>query len=334
MQVLVTGGAGYIGSHALKQLNKAGHSTVCIDNLAKGHQEFAADYPFYEGDIADTVLLSKIFARHKIDAVMHFAAFSLVGESVQKPLSYYKNNVASTLSLIETMCASGIDKFIYSSSAGVYGEPKEIPIKENAKTSPTNPYGMSKLMVEKILEDLDRSGKIKFVSLRYFNAAGAHPDATIGEDHNPETHLIPLVLDVALGRKESITVFGNDWPTKDGTCIRDYIHVCDLIDAHILSLDYLASGGKSDIFNLGNGLGYTVKEVIEGVASVTGKKIQTQMGPRRPGDPAVLVASSKKAINVLAWKPKFANLEQIISSAWLWHKKRFKVKVKEEGSKR
>ncbi|MCD6570011.1 MAG: UDP-glucose 4-epimerase GalE [Deltaproteobacteria bacterium] len=323
MNVLVTGGAGYIGSHAISMLADRGHNTVCIDNLVKGHKELVRDCTLYEDNISDKALVKKIFNQHKIDAVMHFAAYSLVGESVKEPLIYYRNNVSNTLSLIEAMLESGVDKFIYSSSAGVYGEPDEIPITEGAKLSPTNPYGKTKIMVEEILKDFDRAYNLKFVSLRYFNAAGAHPDATIGEDHNPETHLIPLVLDVALGRRNAITIYGDDWPTRDRTCIRDYIHVCDLIDAHILALSHLAEGGASDIFNLGNGRGYTVKDVIDSVSSVTGCPIPTKIGPRRPGDPAVLVASSEKITKKLGWNPRFKSLEDIIETAWSWHKRRF-----------
>lgn len=323
LNVLVTGGAGYIGSHAISMLADRGHNTVCIDNLAKGHKELVGDCAFYEGDISDKILVKKICNLHNIDAVMHFAAYSLVGESVEEPSVYYKNNVCNTLSLLEAMVESGVDKFIYSSSAGVYGEPDEIPITEDAKLSPTNPYGKTKIMVEDVLKDFDRAYSLRFVSLRYFNAAGAHPDAAIGEDHDPETHLIPLVLDVALRRRDAITIYGDDWPTRDRTCIRDYIHVCDLIDAHILALSYLAEGGASDIFNLGNGQGYTVKEVIDNVSSVTGCPVPTRIGPRRPGDPAILVASSEKITSKLGWKPRFKSLEDIIETAWTWHKRRF-----------
>ncbi|MBN1637055.1 MAG: UDP-glucose 4-epimerase GalE [Deltaproteobacteria bacterium] len=323
MNVLITGGAGYIGSHAVKVLSRAGHECVCLDNLSTGHSELVPAGIFYAGDIDDVDLVLNIFKKHRIDAVMHFAAFSLVGESVESPYKYYQNNVCKTLRLLGTMLEAGIDKFIYSSSAGVYGEPEEIPIGEDAKTDPTNAYGRTKLIVEGLLKDFSRAYDLRFVSLRYFNAAGADPDGTIGEDHLPETHLIPIVLDAAMGRRESITIYGDDWPTRDGTCIRDYIHVNDLIDAHALCLDYLVDGGYSTIYNLGNGQGFTVKEVIETAARVTERDVPHAAGLRRPGDPAVLVASSQRIIRELGWKPAFTDLEDIIATAWTWHRSRF-----------
>jgi len=323
MNVLVTGGAGYIGSHAVKILSDAGYTVVCLDSLVKGHREQVTGGVFYEGRVEDKELVKKICSSHDIDAVMHFAAYSLVGESVEMPLKYYRNNVCNTLSLVEALIASGVDKFIYSSSAGVYGQPEEIPIPEDSPTLPTNPYGMTKLMVETMLRDLSKSYRFNFVSLRYFNAAGAHPDGSIGEDHDPETHLIPIVLDVAIGKRGTITIFGNDWPTKDGTCIRDYVHVCDLIDAHKLALEYLDGGGESTVFNLGNSKGYTVREVIDAVSRVTGKEVKVELGPRRPGDPAVLVASSDKIKEKLGWSPQYPSLEEIIDTAWNWHRIRF-----------
>lgn len=323
MNVLVTGGAGYIGSHAVKILDERGYGVVCLDNLVKGHRENVVGGVFYEGAVQDKGLVREICTRHGIEAVMHFAAYSLVGESVEMPINYYENNVCNTLKLVESVLDAGAKYLIYSSSAGVYGEPTNIPITEDAPCEPTNPYGRTKLYVEGILNDIERARGLRYVSLRYFNAAGAHPDGAIGEDHDPETHLIPIVLDVALGKRESVTVFGNDWHTRDGTCIRDYIHVCDLIDAHILALEYLLGGGKSTVFNLGNSKGYTVKEVIDTVSQVTGRSIKVEIGPRRLGDPAILVASSDKIVRELGWRPKWASLEDIVETAWRWHRIRF-----------
>ncbi len=323
MNVLVTGGAGYIGSHAVKMLCDKGYGVVCLDNLVKGHRENVIGGIFYEGGVEDKDLVRDICTRHEIKAAMHFAAYSLVGESVEIPILYYENNVCNTLNLIDALMDMGVKNFIYSSSAGVYGEPMRVPITEDAQCVPTNPYGRTKFYVEGILRDLDKARGLNYVSLRYFNAAGAYPDGTIGEDHDPETHLIPIVLDVALGRRGSVTIFGNDWPTRDGTCIRDYVHVCDLIDAHILALEYLLAGGKSKVFNLGNSKGYTVREVIETVSDVTGKDICVEVGPRRLGDPAILVASSEKIKKELGWMPKWTSLKDIVETAWKWHRIRF-----------
>ncbi len=323
MNVLVTGGAGYIGSHAVKMLCDKGYGVVCLDNLVKGHRENVIGGIFYEGGVEDKDLVRDICTRHEIKAAMHFAAYSLVGESVEIPILYYENNVCNTLNLIDALMDMGVKNFIYSSSAGVYGEPMKVPITEDAQCVPTNPYGRTKFYVEGILRDLDKARGLNYVSLRYFNAAGAYPDGTIGEDHDPETHLIPIVLDVALGRRGSVTIFGNDWPTRDGTCIRDYVHVCDLIDAHILALEYLLAGGKSKVFNLGNSKGYTVREVIETVSDVTGKDICVEVGPRRLGDPAILVASSEKIKKELGWMPKWTSLKDIVETAWKWHRIRF-----------
>ncbi|MBL7995655.1 UDP-glucose 4-epimerase GalE [bacterium] len=322
--ILVTGGAGYIGSHAVRQLKKAGHSTVVLDNLVYGHKEFVDSNELITGDLSDKHLLTKIFSKNKIAAVMHFAAYALVGESVANPSKYYQNNVACTLNLLDAMIEHDVKKIIFSSTCATYGEPVEIPIGENHPQSPINPYGRTKLAVETILRDYDTAYELKSVCLRYFNAAGADPDGGIGEDHDPETHLIPLVLDAALQIRPAITVFGHDYPTEDGTCIRDYIHVTDLADAHLLALTYLSKTNKSDVFNLGNGNGFSVDQVIETAKTITGRAIPVTRGARRAGDPAVLIGSSEKARRVLGWKPKFNSLDQIVSTAWNWHQSRFK----------
>ena len=321
MAILVCGGAGYIGSHAVYQLVKAGEKVVIVDNLQTGHR--GAINPatkFYQGDIRDVRILDKIFNENKIEAVIHFAANSLVGESVEKPLTYFNNNVYGMQILLESMVRNGVDKIVFSSTAATYGEPEKIPIEENDRTQPTNPYGESKLIMEKMMKWVSRANGIRFVSLRYFNAAGAVEDGSIGEDHHPETHLIPLILQVPLGKRDHITIFGDDYPTPDGTCLRDYIHVIDLADAHILALNYLREGGASNVFNLGNGQGFSVKEMIIAAQKVTGQKIKTEMGTRRAGDPAQLIASSDKAKKILGWTPQFANVEKIIETAWTWHK--------------
>ncbi|MBL7961299.1 UDP-glucose 4-epimerase GalE [bacterium] len=322
--ILVTGGAGYIGSHAVRQLKKAGYNTLVLDNLVYGHSEFVDSNELITGDLSDKHLLTKIFSEHKIAAVMHFAAYALVGESVINPSKYYSNNVVCTMNLLDAMIEHDVKKIIFSSTCATYGEPVEIPMTENHPQSPINPYGRTKLIVETILRDYDTAYELKSVCLRYFNAAGADPDGGIGEDHDPETHLIPLVLDAALGIRPTITVFGHDYPTEDGTCIRDYIHVTDLADAHILALKYLSETGKSDVFNLGNGNGFSVNNVIDTANKITGKAIPVTRGARRAGDPAVLIGSSEKASRVLGWKPKFDSLDQIISTAWNWHQSRFK----------
>ncbi|MCS6989397.1 MAG: UDP-glucose 4-epimerase GalE [Chloroherpetonaceae bacterium] len=326
MKVLVTGGAGYIGSHAVRALKKAGDEVVILDNLVYGHKELAQGEPLVVGDLQDDALLRKIFAEHRFDAVMHFAAYAYVGESVENPAKYYRNNVAATLSLLDAMREAKVNLFVFSSTCATYGEPKEIPIPETHPQQPINPYGASKLMVERILQDYDRAYGLKYVSLRYFNAAGADEAGDIGEDHNPETHLIPLTLDAALGRRSHITIYGTDYDTPDGTCVRDYIHVSDLAQAHVLGLNYLANGGKSDVFNLGNGNGFSVREVIETAKKVTGKNIPVAEGARRAGDPARLIGSAEKAKAILGWKPKFAQLETIVSTAWKWHQRRFAPK--------
>ncbi len=317
--ILVTGGAGYIGSHMVWLLLEKGYDVVVIDNLEKGHKKAVLGGKFYNGDLKDKEFLEKVFAENDILAVIHFAASSLVGESVQNPIKYYYNNVYGTLNLVDTMIKHNVKKLVFSSTAAVYGEPENIPIIEEDKTQPTNPYGETKLAIEKMLKWMDVAYGLKFVSLRYFNVAGSHPDGIIGEDHNPETHLIPIVLQTALGIREKVIVYGNDYNTKDGTCIRDYIHVIDLCDAHLKAMEYLEKNNKSEIFNLGNGMGFSVMEVIEKASEVVGKKIPYEIGPRRAGDPSILVASSQKAQELLEWQQKYNSLETIISTAWKWH---------------
>lgn len=322
MAILVCGGAGYIGSHAVYQLVKAGEDVVIVDNLQTGHRKaINPAAKFYEGDIRNAEVLDKIFTENKIEAVIHFAANSLVGESVEKPLKYFNNNVYGMQVLLEGMVKHGVDKIVFSSTAATYGEPEKVPIEEDDRTFPTNPYGESKLIMERMMKWVSRANGVRFVSLRYFNAAGAVEDGSIGEDHKCETHLIPLILQVPLGKRDHITVFGDDYPTPDGTCLRDYIHVIDLADAHILALNYLREGGESNIFNLGNGQGFSVKEMIVAAEKVTGQKIKTEIGSRRAGDPAQLIASSDKAKKILKWTPKFGDVEKVIETAWTWHKK-------------
>lgn len=321
MTILVLGGAGYIGSHTVYELIDNGEDVVIIDNLLTGHEE--AVHPkarFYKGDIRDKEFLDSVFIKEKIDAVIHFAASSLVGESMEKPLKYYDNNLCGTKILLDSMVEHGIDKIVFSSTAAVYGEPERIPILETDKTEPTNTYGETKLSMEKMFKWIGKAHGLRYVSLRYFNACGAHVSGKIGEDHNPESHLIPLILQVPNGKREFISIFGEDYQTKDGTCIRDYIHVTDLAQAHILAVKYLQNGGESDIFNLGNGIGFSVKEVIETARRVTQNAIPAKVTPRRAGDPAKLIASSDKAKKVLGWKPQHAELDEIISTAWNWHK--------------
>lgn len=322
MTILVLGGAGYIGSHTVYELIENGEDVAIIDNLQTGH--IKAVHPkarFYKGDIRNREFLDSVFAKEKIDAVIHFAAYSLVGESMEKPLKYYENNLCGTKILLDSMVANGINKIVFSSTAATYGEPESLPILETDKTEPTNPYGETKLAMEKMFKWVGRAHNINFVSLRYFNACGAHVSGGIGEDHAVETHLIPLILQVPNNKREHIYIFGDDYNTKDGTCIRDYIHVTDLAQAHILAVKYLRNGGNSDIFNLGNGIGFSVKEVIETARKVTGHPIPAQISPRRAGDPAKLIASSEKARKILGWKPEHAELEEIIATAWNWHKK-------------
>lgn len=319
MAVLVTGGAGYIGSHAVAALLERGEEVVVVDNLQQGHKEAVLGGKLYVGDLRDADFLAKVFEENDIDGVIHFAANSLVGESMQNPGKYYHNNVYGTLCLLEQMNKAGVKRIVFSSTAATYGEPERVPIDEFDRTLPTNAYGETKLAMERMIRWFDVAHGIKFVSLRYFNAAGAHEGGRIGEDHSPETHLVPLVLQVALGQREFISVFGDDYATEDGTCIRDYIHVSDLADAHLLALDRIRQGGESGIYNLGSGNGYSVKQVIDVSRRVTGHPIPAKIEPRRAGDPATLVASSQRAREELGWKPKREKLEDIIASAWGWH---------------
>jgi UDP-glucose 4-epimerase len=321
--ILIVGGAGYIGSHVNKLLCQKGYKTVVFDNLSRGHAAFAKWGEFFCGDLSDNDQIRACFNKYSINAVMHFSAFAYVGESVAEPIKYYQNNVANTLNLLEVMIESKVMHFIFSSTCSTYGIPERTPINEEHPQNPINPYGRTKLMVEEVLKDFERAYGMKYASLRYFNAAGADPDAEIGEWHDPETHLIPLLLDAALGRSGPVRVFGLDYNTPDGTCIRDYIHVNDLAVAHILALEALVSGKGSDIFNLGIGRGYSVKDVIESVRRVTGRDIRWEAGPRRSGDPAELVADASKAAKQLGWRPAFVDLDSIVESSWRWHKYHF-----------
>ena len=318
---LVVGGAGYIGSHVVRQLTGAGHTVTVLDDLSKGHSGAVEGCSFVQGDLGDRVLLDQIFSEQRIDCVMHFAAYSLVGESVEDPLAYYDNNTGKTARLLTAMKDHGVLRFILFSTAAVYGEPEQIPISENASLDPTNPYGKSKLFIEKILEDCHRAYGLKYTALRYFNAAGADESGEIGEDHEPETHLIPLVLEVALGKRDYIDIYGTDWDTRDGTCVRDYVHVTDLADAHILAAQRLMDGGNSAVYNLGCEKGYSVKEIVEVARKVTGHPIPVREAGRRPGDPERLVASSEKIKSELGWSPRFDDPKKIIATAWGWHRK-------------
>ena len=320
MSVLVCGGAGYIGSHTVKYFLEQNEDIIVVDNLLTGHKEAILTDKFYNCDIRDKENLDKVFKENNIEAVIHFAANSLVGESMVKPYEYYHNNVYGMMCLLDVMKENNVDKIVFSSTAATYGEPKNIPIMEDDETNPTNTYGETKLAMEKMMKWTDVAHGVHYVALRYFNACGAHVSGEIGEAHNPETHLIPLILQVPNGQRESISIFGDDYDTKDGTCVRDYIHVTDLAQAHILAVKYLMDGGKSDVFNLGNGVGFTVKEVIETARKVTGHPIPAVISPRRGGDPAKLIASSEKAKSILGWKPEHADLEEIIATAWKWHK--------------
>ncbi len=319
MSILVTGGAGYIGSHTVKELVARGKEVIVYDNLSKGHREAVKDCPLVVGDLFDTPKLDRTIRDNGVDSIIHFAADSLVGESMSSPAKYYRNNVAGTLSLLETAIQTGVKHIVFSSTAATYGEPEEVPIKEDAVKKPTSVYGKTKLVIEEMLRDFDQAYGLKYTALRYFNAAGAHESGTIGEDHTPETHLIPIIMQVLVGRREKVSIFGTDYPTPDGTCIRDYIHVTDLADAHILALEAMQQGAPSTVYNLGNGNGFSVKEVIDTVEKVTGKKVAREEGERRPGDPAVLIASSEKIIRDLGWNPRFNKLEDIVASAWKWH---------------
>ncbi len=318
MSILVTGGAGYIGSVTVEALRRRGQKVVVIDNLVYGHRNAVdASVPFYEGDIGDKELVSRIIAEHSVTACMHFSAYAYVGESVQQPQKYFQNNVRQTLDLLDVLLEHNVKQIVFSSTCATYGEPQYTPIDEQHPQQPTNPYGWSKLMIERVLEAYSAAYGLRYVALRYFNASGA--TATRGEDHFPETHLIPLVLFAALGKLSHISVFGTDYPTPDGTAIRDYIHVSDLAEAHLLALDHLDNGGGSDAFNLGNGSGFSVNEVIAAARSVTGREINVANAPRRPGDPSKLIANAEKAVRILGWQPKITGIEEIIASAWKWH---------------
>ena len=320
MSILVLGGAGYIGSHAVDQLVNKGYEVVVVDNLLTGHEQ--AIHPkavFYKGDVRDKEFLTTVFDNEDIDGVMHFAASSLVGESVEKPLMYFNNNVYGMQILLEVMQEHDVKHIVFSSTAATYGEPKESPITEQTPTNPKNPYGESKLAMEKMMKWCDGAYGMKYVALRYFNVAGAKRDASIGEDHTPESHLVPIILQVALGQRESLAIFGDDYATPDGTCIRDYVHVEDLIAAHILALEYLKEWNDSNVFNLGSNNGYSVKEMLDAAREVTGKEIAAKVAPRRAGDPASLVASSEKAKTVLGWEPEYTDVKKIIETAWNWH---------------
>ncbi|MHC5267577.1 UDP-glucose 4-epimerase GalE [Enterococcus sp. LJL98] len=320
MSILVLGGAGYIGSHAVDQLIHKGYEVVVVDNLLTGHRAAIHEKAtFYEGDIRDRSFLADVFAKETIEGVIHFAASSLVGESVEKPLMYFNNNVYGMQILLEVMEAHGVKNIVFSSTAATYGEPEVSPITEETPTNPKNPYGESKLMMEKMMKWCDNAYGMKYVALRYFNVAGAKSDASIGEDHTPETHLVPIILEVALGKREALSIFGDDYETPDGTCIRDYVHVEDLIAAHILALEYLKAGNESNVFNLGSNNGYSVKEMLDAAREVTGKEIPACVAPRRAGDPGSLVASSAKAREILGWQPVYTDVKKIIETAWNWH---------------
>ncbi len=319
--ILVTGGAGYIGSHTVYALLESGMDVVVIDNLETGfRQAVHPDARLYEGDIRDEAFLDSVLQKEKIDAVVHFAAYSQVGESMTNPLKYYDNNVGGTRTLLSALLRNGVSRIVFSSTAAVYGEPAGIPILESDATKPTNVYGETKLAMENMMRWCASTSGLKYVALRYFNACGAHENGRIGEAHNPESHLIPIILQVPNGRRPFVSVFGGDYPTRDGTCVRDYIHVMDLADAHVLAAKYLLAGNESDVFNLGNGVGFTVKEVISAAEAVVGKPIAVKIVPYRPGDPAQLVASSEKARRILGWRPSRDGIHTIIASAWEWHR--------------
>jgi UDP-glucose-4-epimerase GalE len=321
-RILVTGGAGYVGSHACKALAAAGHEPIVYDNLTRGHREFARWGPLEEGDIRDGPRLDAAFARHRIDAVMHFAALAYVGESVREPALYYRNNVGGTLELLDAMRRAGVGRLVFSSTCATYGVPARMPITEDLPQQPINPYGATKLMIERVLRDYDAAYGLRSVALRYFNAAGADPEGEIGEDHDPETHLIPLAIAAALGQKRELQIFGDDYPTPDGTAVRDYVHVTDLASAHVKALDYLRRGGTSTALNLGTGTGHSVREVIAAVERASGRRLPARVAPRRPGDPPRLVAAPGRARQVLGWEPVLSDIDTIVSTAWRWHASR------------
>jgi len=320
-QILIVGGAGYIGSHVNKFLSNAGYETLVLDDLSYGHRDFVKWGKFIEGDMADPELLDDVFSQNEIEAVFHLSAFIAVGESVQKPGMYYENNVSKTIALLNKMVEHNVNYFVFSSTCAIMGDPQYLPLDEAHPRNPINPYGWSKYMVETILADYEKAYGLKSVVFRYFNAAGADPDAEVGEKHEPETHLIPLIFDAVLGVRDHITIFGDDYDTRDGTCVRDYIHVNDLALAHQLGLEWMKEHQESNDFNLGNGAGFTVKEVIEVVEKVTGQKVPCKRGPRREGDATSLIGSSQKAHEMLGWKPRFAKLEEIVATAWEWHRR-------------
>jgi UDP-glucose 4-epimerase len=333
--ILVTGGAGYIGSHAVLALLNAGHNVVVLDNLVYGYQDLVEKVlkvPLIIGDLGDRALLNRLFKTYNISAVMHFAAYAYVGESISAPAKYYRNNVANTLNLLGAMREASVDTLVFSSTCAIYGVAHSVPITEEHPQVPINPYGASKLMVEQIIQDFASAYGLNFVCFRYFNAAGANPNGLLGEDHTPEPHLIPLVLLAALGQREFISIFGTDYPTPDGTCIRDYIHVTDIAAAHVLGLEYLLKEGKSEVFNLGNSNGFSIKQVIEMAKKVTEKNIPVRVGDRRAGDPPILVGSGEKARQILGWQPQYSNLSDILSDAWQWHKKRHGEEAKSQAS--
>ncbi|KRM55728.1 UDP-glucose 4-epimerase GalE [Lacticaseibacillus sharpeae] len=322
MTVLVLGGAGYIGSHTVDRLVAAGYDVAVVDNLVTGHKDAVnAKARLHVGDVRDKAFMRQVFTDENVEGVVHFAAFSVVPESMKDPLKYFDNNTAGMVTLLEVMHEFDVKNIVFSSTAATYGEPKQIPIKETDPQIPTNPYGESKLAMEKIMHWSDVAYGIKFVALRYFNVAGAKPDGSIGEDHNPETHLIPIILQVAAGKRDQLQIFGDDYPTKDGTNVRDYVHVVDLADAHILALKYLAAGNDSNAFNLGSATGFSNLEILEAARRATGKAIPAVMAPRRPGDPSTLIAASDKARDVLGWQPQFDDVEKIIATAWNWNEK-------------
>jgi UDP-glucose 4-epimerase len=320
MTVLVLGGAGYIGSHTVDRLVEAGYDVAVVDNLVTGHKAAVRkESRLHVGDVRDKEFMRKVFTEENVEGVVHFAAFSVVPESMKDPLKYFDNNTAGMVTLLEVMHEFDVKNIVFSSTAATYGEPKQIPIKETDPQIPTNPYGESKLAMEKIMHWSDIAYGIKSVALRYFNVAGAKPDGSIGEDHNPETHLVPIILQVAAGKRDKLQIFGDDYPTKDGTNVRDYVHVVDLADAHILALKYLAAGNDSNAFNLGSATGFSNLEILEAARRATGKEIPAVMAPRRPGDPSTLIAASDKARDILGWKPQFDDVEKIIATAWNWH---------------
>lgn len=332
MKALVTGGAGYVGSHTLMELRRAGVECVVLDNLVRGHRELVGDAELVVGDIGDASTVKALLREHAVDVVLHFAAYAYVGESVSDPLRYYRNNVGGTIELLSAMVEAGVRQIVFSSTCATYGVPREIPIAEDHPQRPVNPYGATKLMIERILADFEQAYGVRSVVLRYFNAAGADPGGAIGELHDPETHLVPLVLQAASGERDAVQIFGTDYPTDDGTCVRDYIHVTDLASAHVLGVERLGAGAPSDVFNLGNGDGFSVRQVIAAAERITGRRVPAVAAPRRPGDPHTLVGSSEKARRVLGWTPRLAGLDTILATAWAWHRGR-RVATGDEGAR-